>query len=54
MTVDKARPPGKMPTKPLSCDVLIEIWRQKLNGEKKMLSGETRKWLRCKLKQLSK
>jgi hypothetical protein len=51
---DKIRPAGKMPDKPLSCDILVEIWRQKLNGEKKFLSGETRKWLRCKIKELTR
>jgi hypothetical protein len=47
---DKIRPIGKMPTKPLSCEPLVEILRRKMNGEK----GIARKWLRCKLKQLTK
>ena len=50
MTVDKVRPIGKMPTKPMSCVPLIEILERKLKGEK----GIARKWLRCKIKQLSK
>ena len=45
---DKVRPIGKMPTKPLSCEPLVEILKRKMNGEK----GIARKWLRCKIKQL--
>lgn len=48
--IDKVRPAGKMPDKPLSCEPLVDILKRKLHGEK----GIARKWLRCKIKQLDK
>lgn len=46
--IDKVRPIGKMPIKPLSCEPLVEILKRKMRGEK----GIARKWIRCKIKQL--
>jgi hypothetical protein len=48
---DKIRPAGKMPTKPIGCQTLIEVLEEKLKTHKK---GVIRKWIRCRLKQLSK
>lgn len=44
------RPVGKMPDKPLSCEPLVEILKRKIKGEK----GIARKWLRCKIKELTR
>jgi len=44
------RKAGKMPDKPLSCEPLVEILKRKLNGER----GIARKWLRCRIRELTK
>jgi hypothetical protein len=49
MTLE-TRKPGTMPDKPLSCEPLVEILKRKMKGEK----GIARKWIKCKLRELTR
>jgi hypothetical protein len=40
-----------MPNKPLPCDDLIDVLKEKLKTQKK---GIIRKWIKCKIKELTR